>query len=131
MDQLDLAISASLEREGRQSFSGLADSVGLSKTPGWTRVQALEAAGLIRGYTADIDAKAIGVGVFAFIQLMIDVSRRAAFEAAVLQNPSILECYTTAGEADYGLKLVRWGVDGLASSRSNHTALPAGRLSCE
>jgi len=113
MDQLDFAIIASLERDGRQSFSGLADSVGLSKTPCWMRVQALEAAGVIRGYTADIDAKAIGLGVFAFVQVMIDFSRRAAFEAAVLQNPSILECYTTAGEADYMLKLVCRDVDDL------------------
>jgi Lrp/AsnC family leucine-responsive transcriptional regulator len=49
MDQLDLAITASLERDGQPSFPGLADSVGLSKTPRWTRVQTLEAAGVIRG----------------------------------------------------------------------------------
>ncbi len=113
MDQLDFAIIASLERDGRQSFSGLAESVGFSKTPCWNRVQALEAAGVIRGYTANVDAKAIGLGVFAFVQVMIDFSRRAAFEAAVLQNPSILECYTTAGEADYVLKLVCRDVDDL------------------
>jgi Lrp/AsnC family leucine-responsive transcriptional regulator len=89
MDQLDLAIIASLERDGRQSFSGLADSVGLSKTPCWNRVQALEAAGVIRGYTADIDPRAIGLGVFAFVQVMIDFSRREAFEAAVLQRSGL------------------------------------------
>jgi len=113
MDQLDHAIIASLECDGRQSFSALANSVGLSKTPCWTRVQSLEAAGVIVGYTADIDPKAIGLGVFAFVQVMIDFSRRAAFEAAVLQNRAILECYTTAGEADYVLKLICRDVDDL------------------
>jgi Lrp/AsnC family leucine-responsive transcriptional regulator len=61
---------------------------------------------------AVIDAKAIGLGVFAFVQVMIDFSRRAAFEG-VLQNASILECHTTAGEADYVLKLMCRDVDDL------------------
>ena len=113
MDQMDVAIIASLERDGRQSFASLADTVGLSKTPCWTRVQTLETAGVIRGYVADVDARAVGLGVFAFVQVMIDFSRRAAFEDAVLQNPAILECYTTAGEADYMLKLVCRDVDDL------------------
>jgi len=113
MDQLDVAIIASLESVGRQSFASMADSVGLSKTPCWTRVQTLETAGVIRGYVADVDARALGLGVFAFVQVMIDFSRRAAFEEAVLQNPAILECYTTAGEADYMLKLVCRDVDDL------------------
>jgi Lrp/AsnC family leucine-responsive transcriptional regulator len=55
----------------------------------------------------------MGLGVFAFVQVMIDFSRRAAFEEAVLQNPAVLECYTTAGEADYMLKLVCRDVDDL------------------
>jgi len=113
MDQKDVAIIAALERDGRQSFASLADSVGLSKTPCWTRVQGLESAGVILGYVADVDARALGLGVFAFVQVMIDFSRRAAFEEAVLQNPAILECYTTAGEADYMLKLVCRDVDDL------------------
>lgn len=113
MDQLDVAIIASLENDGRQSFASLAESVGLSKTPCWTRVQTLEGSGVIRGYVADVDARAVGLGVFAFVQVMIDFSRRAAFEEAVLRNPAILECYTTAGEADYMLKLVCRDVDDL------------------
>jgi Lrp/AsnC family leucine-responsive transcriptional regulator len=113
MDQLDVAIIAALESDGRQSFASLAESVGLSKTPCWTRVQTMESSGVIRGYMADVDARALGLGVFAFVQVMIDFSRRAAFEDAVLQNPAVLECYTTAGEADYMLKLVCRDVDDL------------------
>jgi Lrp/AsnC family leucine-responsive transcriptional regulator len=113
MDPMDVAIIAALESDGRQSFASLAENVGLSKTPCWTRVQTLEASGAILGYVADVDAKALGLGVFAFVQVMIDFSRRAAFEEAVLQNPAILECYTTAGEADYMLKLVCRDVDDL------------------
>ena len=113
MDQLDLAILAALEKDGRQSFASLAEATGLSKTPCWTRVQALEEAGVIRGYAADVDPRALGLGVLALVEVMIDFSRRAEFEQAVLDDPSIMECYTTAGEADYVLKLVCRDVDDL------------------
>jgi Lrp/AsnC family leucine-responsive transcriptional regulator len=113
MDQIDIAIIAALERDGRQSFASLAESVGLSKTPCWNRVQALEASGIIRGYSVSVDPRSLGLGVLALVQVMIDFARRAEFEAAVLKNPSILECYTTAGEADYVLKLVCRDVDDL------------------
>jgi len=113
MDQMDVAIIAALESDARQSFASVAERVGLSKTPCWTRVQTMEQSGVIRGYAAEVDSRALGLGVFAFVQVMIDFSRRAAFEEAVLQNPAILECYTMAGEADYMLKLVCRDVDDL------------------
>jgi Lrp/AsnC family leucine-responsive transcriptional regulator len=125
MDAIDPAILASLERDGRQSYAMLADSVGLSKTPCWIRAQALEKSGAIRGYQADIDPKTLGLGVYAFVQVMIDFTRRAEFEAAVLENASILECYTTAGEADYVLKIACRDVDDLDDLlRFNLSLLP-------
>jgi len=125
MDALDLAILSSLERDGRQSFAALAENVGLSKTPCWMRVQALEQSSAIRGYGADIDPRALGLGVHAFVQVMIDFARRAEFEAAVLDNASILECYTTAGEADYVLKIICRDVDDLDDLlRFNLSLLP-------
>jgi Lrp/AsnC family leucine-responsive transcriptional regulator len=125
MDVLDLAILASLERDGRQSFAALAENVGLSKTPCWTRVQELEKSAAIRGYRADIDPRALGLGVHAFVQVMIDFSRRAEFETAVLENAAILECYTTAGEADYVLKIICRDVDDLDDLlRFNLSLLP-------
>ena len=113
MDPTDHAILAALEDDGRRSFANLAEAVGLSKTPCWTRVQALEEAGVIRGYAADVDPRALGLGVLALVEVMIDFSRRAEFERAVLENASIIECYTTAGEADYVMKLVCRDVDDL------------------
>lgn len=125
MDSLDFAILASLERDGRQSFASLADDVGLSKTPCWVRVQILEKSGTIGGYGAQIDPRAIGLGVFAFVEVMIDFARRAEFEAAVLDNVAILECYTTAGKADYMLKIVCRDVDDLDDLlRFNISLLP-------
>ncbi len=106
MDNTDLAILAALERDGRLSFSELADRVGLSKTPCWTRVQTLEKDGVIRGYHAEIDPDSLSLGISAYVQIIIDSSKREEFEAAVLAQPSIIECSTAAGEADYMLNVI-------------------------
>lgn len=125
MDAVDIAILASLERDGRQSFAALADDVGLSKTPCWMRVQALEKSGAIGGYGARIDPRTIGLGVFAFVQVMIDFARRSEFETAVLENVAVLECHTTAGDADYILKIACRDVDDLDDLlRFNISLLP-------
>jgi Lrp/AsnC family leucine-responsive transcriptional regulator len=125
LDVIDLAILASLEKDGRQSFAALAEDVGLSKTPCWNRVQDLEQSGAISSYGAHINPRALGLGVFAFVQVMIDFTRRAEFETAVLENVVILECYTTAGEADYVLKIVCRDVDDLDDLlRFNLSLLP-------
>jgi len=106
MDSFDLAILRLLEADGRQSYVGLAEQVGLSKTPCWARVQALEKAGVIRGYRALLDPPSLGLGLNAFVQVSIEFGAHDAFEAAALAHPAILECYTTAGDADYLLRVM-------------------------
>jgi Lrp/AsnC family leucine-responsive transcriptional regulator len=113
MDRIDRDILSALEADARQSYASLAESVGLSKTPCWNRVQAMEEAGIITGYRADIDPARINLGVMAYIQVIIDSARREAFEAAVLDTPAILECHTIAGDGDYVLRVACRDVDDL------------------
>lgn len=113
MDRIDREILSALEVDGRQSYASLADGVGLSKTPCWNRVQAMEEAGIITGYRADIDPARIELGVMAYIQVIIDSARREAFEAAVVDTPAILECHTIAGDGDYVLRVACRDVDDL------------------
>jgi Lrp/AsnC family leucine-responsive transcriptional regulator len=113
LDQIDLKILRALEADGRQSFAELADAIGLSKTPCWTRVQVLEKSGAIRGYRANVSPQALGLKVTAYVQVMIDAAKRDLFEEAVLLHPAIIECSTIAGEADYILKIYCSDVDGL------------------
>jgi Lrp/AsnC family leucine-responsive transcriptional regulator len=113
MDRIDRDILSALESDARQSYASLAESVGLSKTPCWNRVQAMEEAGIITGYRADIDPARINLGVMAYIQVIIDSARREAFEAAVLDTPAILECHTIAGDGDYVLRVACRDVDDL------------------
>jgi Lrp/AsnC family leucine-responsive transcriptional regulator len=111
IDRIDEAILRLMERDGRLSFNALAQEIGLSKTPSWTRVNALERDKVITAYRAEIDPARLGLQLHAFVQVTINPARHADFEAAVLRHGSLLECYTTAGQADY---LVHVLVPGIA-----------------
>jgi len=111
MDKIDHQILTLLEENARQSFAELGEQVSLSKTPCWQRVRELERSGVIRGYRAEIDSRHLGLQVEAFVQVTLSSVQHAEFEAAVLQHPSVLQCFTTAGQADY---LVHVLVEGIA-----------------
>ena len=112
-DRTDEAILRALEKDGRLSFNDLAGQIGLSKTPTWARVQNLERKKVITGYRADVDPSAIGLELHAFVQVTITATRHADFEAAVLRHPSVIECYTTAGQGDYLLHVLVAGIAAL------------------
>jgi Lrp/AsnC family leucine-responsive transcriptional regulator len=106
LDRIDRAILAALEADGRLSFAELGERVGLSKSPCWKRVQALEEAGIVTGYRAVIDPARLGAGILALAHITIAFEQHEAFERAVLAHPLVLECHATVGEADYVLKLL-------------------------
>jgi len=112
-ERADDAILRILEKEGRLSFNSLAERIGLSKTPTWARVQNLEKKKVITGYRAEIDPAAIGLTLHAFVQVTITGSRHTEFEAAVMRHPSVIECYTTAGQGDYLLHVLVPGIAAL------------------
>ena len=113
MDKTDRMILEALEDDGRQTFAAIAAGVSLSKTPCWARVQTLERSGAIKGYRAVIDPYAVGLKLTAFVEVTIEFGMRAAFERAVGKHPAIIECYTTAGEADYLLQIMTSDVERL------------------
>lgn len=106
MDRFDQAILVELERDARQSFAAIAERVGLSKTPCWNRAQALEKQGVIEGYRAIVSSEALGLFLNAFVQVSVEFGAYRSFEEAVLDHPAILDCYTTAGSADYIMHIV-------------------------
>lgn len=101
MDKTDREIVRLLEDDARISFAALGAKVGLSKTPCWQRVRQLEQQGVIRGYRTEVDAESLGLKVHAFVHVTINAARHAEFEAAAASHPSVLQCFTTAGQADY------------------------------
>lgn len=113
LSRIDLSILRVLETDARISFAALAERVGLSKSPCWTRVQALEKQGVITGYHARLDPKAVGKGLTVYALATVDFAQAEAFEAAVLKHPAVTDCHSTAGAGDYLLRVVAADVEDL------------------
>jgi Lrp/AsnC family transcriptional regulator, leucine-responsive regulatory protein len=113
MDKIDQKILTFLEEDARLSFAELGERVGLSKTPCWQRVRDMERLGVIKGYRADIDSGRLGLQVEAFVQVTLSSVQHAEFEAAVIRHPAVLQCFTTAGQADYLMHLIVSSIDAL------------------
>ena len=109
LDEIDLRILAELRDDGRITNVELSRRVGISAPPCLRRVRAMEQAGYIRGYHADLAADQLGYGltVFALIglhsQAEVDLE---AFEALVAGWPMVRECHMLTGEVDFILKVI-------------------------
>lgn len=113
IDTLDRAIIAALHEDGRLSQVQLAERIPLSATAIARRIRALEEAGVIEGYQARINRKAIGLEmtVHVFISLQDQAEQCLdAFEAAVIAAPSIIGCQLMSGEDDYILTILARGL---------------------
>ncbi|WAR46050.1 Lrp/AsnC family transcriptional regulator [Methylomonas rapida] len=110
LDRYDMQILNILQADGRISNQELADRIGLSPSPCLRRVRALEEGGLIVGYRAQMDAKALGLTLMALIHISMDQhtpERFSAFEAAIAGIPEVMECLLITGQtADYQLKVM-------------------------
>lgn len=115
LDRYDRAILEILQQDGRISNQDLADRIGLSPSPCLRRVRALEESGLITGYRAVLDPKALGLTLMALIHISMDKhtpERFANFEARIAEIPNIIECLLITGQqADYQLKAVVTDMD--------------------
>lgn len=103
-----------LQQRGRVSNVELSEAVGLSESPCFRRVRALEAEGVIQGYGARLDQRAIGLQVTAFVQVTLekqDEAKQRAFLAQVEAEEHITECHALSGSHDYLLKVVARSMD--------------------
>ena len=108
-DMIDRRILELLQDDGRMTNVDLADRVGLTAPPCLRRVRALEEAGAIRGYHAEIDAATLGypITVFAMVSLRSQAEHDlAAFEEHVATIAEVRECHMLNGEIDFILKIV-------------------------
>lgn len=72
LDKIDRRILSELRQDGRLTVTQLAEKVGLSSSPCWTRVKRLENLNIIEGYTAKINSKAIGINELFFIEITLE-----------------------------------------------------------
>src|ERR1700722_1449866 len=106
MDSTDIKALQALQASGRESWSSLGETLGLTGPAAADRVRRLEERGVIRGYTALVDPSAVGAGLAAFVAVTLDrPSDRARFLALVADLGEIQECHHTAGDDDYLLKV--------------------------
>jgi DNA-binding Lrp family transcriptional regulator len=114
MDAIDRQILAVLQVEGRISNQELADRVGLSPSPCLRRVKALEQAGVIAGYRAVIDPRAVGRGFEVFVSANLrraEASAIQAFEAALAGIGEVVEVRRMIGLPDYLMRVVVQDLD--------------------
>jgi DNA-binding Lrp family transcriptional regulator len=100
MDAIDMQIVALMRENSRRSFQDIGGRVALSPPAVKRRVDRLEAAGVLKGYTAVVDPAAMGWSTHAFVALFCE-GRMSAGEVrrAVEGHPEVVAAYTVAGEA--------------------------------
>lgn len=109
LDATDWRILKELQANGRITNVELARKVGISPPPCLRRTRALEQAGIIAGYFALLDEKALDFEAIAFANVGLHSQSEAslrAFENQVLVWPLVRECYMLSGETDFLLKCV-------------------------
>ncbi|MDJ1160202.1 Lrp/AsnC family transcriptional regulator [Chelatococcus sp. SYSU_G07232] len=109
LDGFDWRLLAALQDDASLTNAALAERIGLSASQVSRRRQRLEAAGVIRGYRADLDAPRLGLGVTVFIHVALNAHSRdnaRRLRDLVHLTPAILEAHALTGEADYLMKVM-------------------------
>jgi DNA-binding Lrp family transcriptional regulator len=108
LDAFDLRLLDALQRDASLSRDALADAVGLSASQVARRRQALEEAGVIRRYRAEVDPAAIGLAILVFMHVKLHAHSPAnskRFHAFVRSIPEVLEAHSLTGDFDYLLQV--------------------------
>lgn len=106
LDDIDRHILALLQEDCRTAYARIGEQVGLSAPAVLERIKKLEAAGVIAGYHATLDARALGFDVTAFIGVITAASDSIErFESQVLDLDDVLECHHVTGEYSLLLKV--------------------------
>lgn len=106
IDDVDRAILAALQRDGRIAFADLAKQVGLAASTVHARVQRLEQTGVIRGYRTVVDAGALGRSLLAIVGISHGAETSCeALEAAAAEFPEVESCYCVTGDPEHFLSV--------------------------
>lgn len=115
VDDVDLKILRALQHDARIPNVALAEKIGLSPTPCWNRVKALEATGVIDKYVTIINQAALGFPETVVVEVTVEPHNSATFEqfdAALAKLPEVIEAYRVTGEYDYFIKIGVPSADG-------------------
>ncbi|MEP4034633.1 Lrp/AsnC ligand binding domain-containing protein [Roseibium polysiphoniae] len=108
LDRTDRKILRLLQDDGRLTNAELATRVNVSAATCHRRTQRLFQEGFIKSVRAQVEPQSVGLGALVMVGVVLDRSTPesfAAFEAAVVRMPSLLDCNLVAGDFDYLLKI--------------------------
>ena len=109
LDKTTRRIIDCLQRDATLSVQQLAEAVGLSPTPVWRRLKALQASGVLRARVTLVDREMLGLNICVLAHVTLTRHSEGAveaFERMVATCPEIMECASTTGESDYLIKVV-------------------------
>jgi DNA-binding Lrp family transcriptional regulator len=131
VDDVDRAILRVLARDARTPNNAVAELVGIAPSTCHGRIRALRERGVVRGFHADIDPAALGLGLQAMIAVQLNVHSRAqisAFVSHVPRLPGVVSAFHVAGGDDYLLHVAVRDSDALRDFVLDHlTSHPAVR----
>jgi len=108
LDETDLQILKTLQKNAKLTTKELADAVHLTPTPVFERQKRLEKKGYIKKYVAVLDPEKLGQGLLVFCNVKLKQINREiaeAFMRRIHRLPEVIECYNTSGTYDYLLKV--------------------------
>ena len=114
LDPIDIRILDEIQREGRITKLALAERVGISPTPCWTRLRRLEKAGIITGYHARVALRLVTPVTTVLMEVTLGAHRQAdfdRFERPIKAIPEVVACWSVGGGVDYVLKIMVRDID--------------------
>jgi Lrp/AsnC family leucine-responsive transcriptional regulator len=129
IDPIDLQILDLLQENARMSNAEIARRIGMAPSGTFERLRRLEERGVIRGYSPRLDAKAVGLGLLAFIFVRAEeLPGETVTGEALAEIPEVLEVHHVAGEDCYLAKARVAGTDELGRLlRERFGAIPSVR----
>lgn len=107
-DSVDLRILRLLVEDSRRTLQEIGAAVGLSPTTCWSRIKRLEADGVIKRYTVDIDAASLGYHDSVIVQVTLESHTDETlyeFGRVLAAIPEIQEAYLVSGDYDYYIRI--------------------------
>jgi Lrp/AsnC family leucine-responsive transcriptional regulator len=113
INEIDNKILNIIQKDARIANAEIARQIGLAPSAVLERLRKLEESGVIRGYTAEIDAGRVGFGITAFVFVRTNECGDGT-DQVLAQIPQVLEVHDVAGEDSYLLKVRAASTEGLA-----------------
>lgn len=109
LDEIDVKLLQALQKDAKCNTKDLCDVVHISKTPIYERIKRMESEGIIKGYSALVDNKKVGLPLVVFCNVTLvahDDEHIDNFKKEILRLEEVMECYSTGGVYDFLLKIV-------------------------